>query len=76
MDGNSTPLIHRTAERIAKRMSEILGETISVDQVYAWRHKGLLHTYELGGTIAITEMQLLQDLSGKTIGIGDYRRQA
>jgi hypothetical protein len=64
MDGN-TALVHRGAERIARRMSEILGEPITTDMVYGWRAAGKLNCHEIGGSIAISEARLLEDLSGK-----------
>jgi hypothetical protein len=58
------PLIHRTAPKIAKRISEVLGENFPVERVYQWRDAGKIRTFNLGPNVCARDDTLIEDLTG------------
>jgi hypothetical protein len=40
--------VHRTAKKIAARISEVFGEPFPEERVYQWRDTGKLRTFNIG----------------------------
>jgi hypothetical protein len=57
--------VHRTAKKIAARISEIFGEPFPEERVYQWRDTGKLRTFKIGPQDCIRDDVLLEDLTGQ-----------
>jgi hypothetical protein len=59
------PITHRTARKIAERISQILGEEFPEERVYQWRDSGKIRCFSIGSSVAAREDTLLEDLTGR-----------
>jgi hypothetical protein len=57
--------VHRTAKKIAARISEVFGESFPEERVYQWRDTGKLRTFQIGPNVCIRDDILLEDLTGQ-----------
>ena len=64
-DTPNRPLVHKTARRIARRATEVLGEEVNEDDVYRWRYLKRIRTFDFGGNICANDSELVEDLTGK-----------
>jgi hypothetical protein len=62
-----TPRVHRTAPKIAQRISEILGEDFPWERVYQWSDAGKLRCHRIGPNLAIADDILVEDLTGQPV---------
>jgi hypothetical protein len=58
-------IVHRTAKKIADRISEIFNEPFPEERVYQWRDTGKLRTFNIGPNVCIRDDILIEDLTGQ-----------
>ena len=60
----SAIIVHRTAPKIAKRISEILGEEFPPEKVYPWIKSGKIRSFHIGPNLCARDDFLVEDLTG------------